>query len=161
MMSQINSSQTTVDNLSSTNLSRILQVSRATLSRWVQRGCPFQKEENSREHQFNLNAVLNWIDQECHGKTFRSLPTRRQLKRYWIFDWEGRYKECVSGSHNAYKSLTYFGRDEFYRARACAVDASGIEYVAYGGKLRRYNPRFHKDDIEWDESDIEMPESEQ
>jgi hypothetical protein len=159
MTTQINS-QTDSRNVSSADLSRILQVSRATLSRWIARGCPFQKEKESRKYLFNLNDVVNWLDQEGDVKTSRGFPAQRQLKRYWIFDWEGRYGECVSGSQNAYKSLTYYGREEFYRARACAVDAAGNKYIAYGGKLRRYNPGLHKDDIDWDESDMEKPECE-
>jgi hypothetical protein len=152
--------QTNSSTLGAADLSQILQVSRATLSRWVARGCPVQKDKASRKYLFNLKDVVNWLDQEGDLKTSRGFPTHRQRKRYWIFDWEGRYGECVSGSRNAYNSLTYYGRNEFYRARACAVDASGNEYIAYGGKLRRYNPCLHKDDIDWDDSDIEKPECE-
>jgi hypothetical protein len=118
-------------------------------------GGPFPEDPHSRKYLFNLSKVENWLSQTCEQKTSPGLPSCRRLKRYWIFDWEGRYVETVSGSRNAYESLSYYGRDEFYRSRACAVDETDKEYIAYGGKLRRYNPCLHKDDIQWDESDIE------
>lgn len=147
--------------LSSHDLSRILQISRATISRWIAGGCPFQKEEHSRRYLFNLSDVENWLNRKDKQQTSRGFPSRRRLKQYWIFDWEGRYVDTVSGSQNAYESITWWGRNESYRARACAVDATGNDYIAYGGKLRRYDPYLHKDDIEWDESYVKVSEDDE
>lgn len=148
-------SQNDPNKLNSHDLSSTLKISRATISRWIAGGCPFQEDPHSRKHLFNLNEVENWLNRKCEQKTSHGSPSHRQLKRYWIFNWEGKYKETVSGSQNAYESLIYYGRDEYYSARSCAIDVAGKEYIAYGGKLRLYNSCLQKDEIDWDESSIE------
>jgi hypothetical protein len=145
--------------LNTHDLSRTLNISRATISRWIAGGCPFQEDPLSRKHLFNLNEVETWLNRKCEQKTSRGSPSRRKLKRYWIFDCGGRCREMVSGSRNAYESLSYFGRDERYKSRSCAVDAAGKEYIAYGGKLRLYNSWRHKDEITWYEFDAEETEA--
>ncbi len=147
--------------LTSHALSQILKISRATISRWIAGGCPFQETPHSRKYLFSLSDVENWLNRTCEPKTSRGTPSRRHLKQYWIFNWEGRYKETVWGSKRAYESLICYGRDEYYKARSCAIDDSCREYIAYGGKLRLYNSIRQSDEIDWDESLIDTSEYEE
>ncbi len=148
----MNRSQETMD---ARTVCRIWAVSRATLSRWVTMGCPVvMLPGNPRKQGFIPDEVKTWLGQKELPTTSRGFPSRRFIKQYWIFDWDGMYVETAWGSRKACQALMKIGRDPDTPFRPCAIDNQKNQYIAYGGKLRRYNPRRHHY-IDWNQSEFE------
>jgi hypothetical protein len=112
-------------------------ISRSTLSRWVARGCPYQK--NANQYVFCINEVAEWIKKNKDPEISESLclKSRRILKLYHVFSCSGDYQGEVLRSIKLIARLKTF--DAFEHHHPYGVDETGQVYFIYSGKLRKHD----------------------
>lgn len=121
--------------LNTKEISRLYEISRSTLSRWVARGCPHQIIES--RHYFNSELVNPWLKINLdQTKSTPCLKSLRKLKRYEAFTKSGNFHSTVFGCKNLQAVLkTMEPDDSLY---PYGVDIDGYVFFFYSGKLRKH-----------------------
>jgi predicted DNA-binding transcriptional regulator AlpA len=120
--------------LNTKEIAAVFGISRSTLSRWVERGCPHQKEAN--QQVFCLKEVEEWMEKNKDPES-NLLKSRRSLKRYHVFNCDGYYKGEVMGSAKLIAQLKKFEAFDHYHPYG--IDENGFIYYIYSGKLRKHD----------------------